>query len=78
MSLIIATGSNIGDRKENLTKALSYLQKYFNLISQSKIYKSAAVDYEDQPEFYNQLLEFSIPTELSKDQTMVKLLEIEK
>ena len=77
MSLIIATGTNQGDRKKNLEVAVTELCNHFSLIAQSRIYHSEAVDYEDQPDFYNQVLEFELPTKISPDIIMDTLLEIE-
>lgn len=77
MSLIIATGSNLGDSKNNLKIALEELKKNFDFISESRIYYSKAVDYTKQPDFFNQVLEFKLPS-LTPDDVMTKLLEIEK
>ena len=77
MSLIIATGSNIGASVETLKAACRELSRHFEFIAASKIYYSKAVEYENQPDFYNQVLEFSIP-EMNPDEVMNLLLEIEK
>jgi 2-amino-4-hydroxy-6-hydroxymethyldihydropteridine diphosphokinase len=77
MSLIIATGSNLLQPLENLILAKTILSSHFEFIAESRVYKSAAVDYEAQPDFFNQVLEFNIPT-LTPDQVMTLLLEIEK
>ncbi|MBF0297529.1 MAG: 2-amino-4-hydroxy-6-hydroxymethyldihydropteridine diphosphokinase [Oligoflexia bacterium] len=58
MTIIISTGSNLGDRIENLTRAREELEKIFILRALSRIYKSDPVDYLQQPFFYNQMLEF--------------------
>ena len=76
-SFFVATGSNLGDRALNLSLAKQNLEKYFKLIASSQIYESPAVDYLNQPDFYNQVLEFSLPNS-SADQTMTLLLKIEK
>lgn len=76
MSLFIATGSNIGDRKSHLELAKIYLAKKLIFIAESKIYESPAVDYFNQPDFYNQVLEYEIPHE-SPDSIMDFLLETE-
>lgn len=76
-SFFVATGTNMGDRRQNLEEAKSILQKEFHLIAESRIYESPAVDYLSQPDFYNQVLEFSIPS-ISAEKTMERLLEIEK
>lgn len=76
-SFFIATGTNMGDRRQNLEEAKTILQNEFHLIAESRIYESPAVDYLSQPDFYNQVLEFSIPS-ISAEKTMERLLEIEK
>ncbi|MBG60185.1 MAG: 2-amino-4-hydroxy-6-hydroxymethyldihydropteridine diphosphokinase [Halobacteriovoraceae bacterium] len=77
MSLIIATGSNIGDRFLNLDNAKSKISQTFDFIAESRIYSSPAVDYMDQPDFLNQVLEFKLP-EISPEKVMLILLEYEK
>ena len=75
--MFIATGSNLGARAQNLDLAKIQLNNYFKLIAESRIYESPAVDYHEQPDFYNQVLEFSLP-EISAEKTMNLLLEIER
>lgn len=76
MSLFIATGSNIGDRKSHLDLAKIHLSKKLIFIAESKIYESPAVDYLNQPDFYNQVLEYEIPSD-TPDSIMDFLLETE-
>jgi 2-amino-4-hydroxy-6-hydroxymethyldihydropteridine diphosphokinase len=76
MSLIIATGSNLKNKLENLNIAKDILQEKFEFIAQSEIFESEAVDFAAQPDFYNQVLEFKIPN-IDKDQVMKTLLDIE-
>ena len=76
MSLFIATGSNIGDRKANLNNAKILLDKKLLFIAESKIYESPAVDYLNQPDFYNQVLEYQLP-EAPPESIMKFLLETE-
>lgn len=76
MALIIATGSNIGDRVAHLNQARSILAQNWQLVASSQIYTSAAVDYEAQPEFMNQVLQFALPWESPKT-VMEKILAIE-
>lgn len=78
MSLIIVIGSNLNDRKKNLNTAKEFLSKEFRFISESRIYTSPAVEYLDQNDFLNQALEFIIPDYLTPDETMLRLLAIEK
>lgn len=77
MSLIIATGSNIGDSKVILDQAKDKLDQEFGLIAASRIYVSKAVEYENQPDFFNQVLELRLPA-LTPSQVMKRLLDIEK
>lgn len=77
MSIFIATGTNLGDRQKNLAIAREILSTHFVLIAESRIYESPAVDYESQPDFYNQVLEFQTPL-ATPEETMGILLEIEK
>ncbi len=76
MSLFIATGSNLGDRKANLKEAKLLLGKKFKFIAESRIYESPAVDYLNQPDFYNQVLEFELP-DMPADEAMDFLLQTE-
>lgn len=77
MSLFIATGTNLGDRKANLTEAKNLLNNHFEFIAESRIYESPAVDYENQPDFYNQVLEYKTPSHMQPIDCMKLLLKIE-
>ena len=76
MSLIIATGTNLGNKEKNLNDALESLKSEFSFIAKSKIYQSSAVGITDQPSFYNQMLEFDLPHN-DPQSVMLKILEIE-
>lgn len=77
MSLIVATGSNIGDSLSILQQAKNVLAQKYGLIAESQIYVSQAIEYENQPDFFNQVLELGVPA-LSPRQVMQELLQIEK
>lgn len=77
MSLIIATGSNIGDSLKTLKEAKNHLGSLYDLIAESRIYTSRAVEYENQPDFFNQVLEFKLPAS-DPETVMSQLLQIEK
>ncbi len=77
MSLILATGSNVGDSVFNLNKAKEYLLKKFKLISESRIYKSEPVEYLKQDDFFNQVLEFKIPDDIGPNSTFKYIKNIE-
>jgi 2-amino-4-hydroxy-6-hydroxymethyldihydropteridine diphosphokinase len=76
MSLFIATGTNIGDKKQNLIDAKNELMKYFEFIAESRIYTSKAIEYTQQDDFLNQVIEFKLP-KISPNEVMSILLEIE-
>ena len=76
-SFFIAMGTNLGDRLKNLDQAKMEMQLSFKLIAESRVYESPAIDYLNQPDFYNQVLEFQLPL-LSAENAMVLLLQIEK
>jgi len=76
MSLVIATGSNLNNPINNLQEVKKILSNYFHFLNASRVYKSGAVDYLDQPDFYNQVLEFSIPKQ-KPEAVMDFLLKIE-
>lgn len=77
MSLIVATGSNIGNKVHHLNNAKLALCEHFYLIKASDIFSSEAVDYLDQPDFFNQVLEFEIPSK-HPEAVIDLLLDIEK
>ena len=77
MSLIIATGSNLGDKEQYLRIAKNEISKEFKFIAESRVFVSEAIEYLNQPDFYNQMLEFELP-KLSPLETLHKLLAIEK
>ncbi len=77
MPLIIATGSNLADREEHLSWAKEALCNQFHFIAGSRLYQSSAVDYEAQPEFLNQVLQFALPWQTPQDVIRI-LLNIEQ
>jgi 2-amino-4-hydroxy-6-hydroxymethyldihydropteridine diphosphokinase len=76
MSLIISTGTNLGNRLKNLEDAKQQLSIRFELIEESRIYSSKAVDYLDQPDFLNQILAFKTPQSTPME-TIEIILELE-
>lgn len=77
MSLIIALGSNLGDRLHHLKLAKWILSSRFELVAASQIYSSKPVDYTGQPDFLNQVLEFKRPVNLTPEDILKTLMEIE-
>ena len=78
MSLIIALGSNIGEKVANLNRAIELLEKYFGpAVKVSSIYSSAPVGGVEQPDFLNMVIEFKEPG-YSPDEMLKKCLATEE
>jgi 2-amino-4-hydroxy-6-hydroxymethyldihydropteridine diphosphokinase len=77
MSLILATGSNLGDKKKHLQNALEKLKDEYKLIASSRVYESSAVGKTDQPSFFNQVLEFDLP-HTEPQETMLRIIRDRK
>ena len=70
-------GGNLGNRKENLSKAISLINEQCgSLTRSSSIYETEAWGNTDQPSFLNQALEIS--TSLTARQLMRRVLRIEE
>lgn len=70
------TGSNLGNRSENLAKAIQYIEQYIGkVVAKSKIYETEAWGVTDQPNFYNQALK--VATTLNPTKILEKVLWIE-
>ena len=70
-------GGNLGNRKENFSKAISYINEECGTLTRSSsIYETEAWGNTDQPSFLNQVL--TIETPLNAKQLMRKILKIEK
>jgi 2-amino-4-hydroxy-6-hydroxymethyldihydropteridine diphosphokinase len=67
MFLILALGSNIGDRVRNLKIAKKLLSEQFEYIAESILYETPPVDYLFQDYFINQLVEFKIEVEVENE-----------
>jgi deoxyguanosine kinase len=57
MTAAICLGSNLGDRKKNLSSAIEILMKKgYEIINESSIYKTAPVGYLSDNDFLNQVV----------------------
>jgi dihydroneopterin aldolase/2-amino-4-hydroxy-6-hydroxymethyldihydropteridine diphosphokinase len=74
----IAIGSNLGDKNDNLLKAIDLLKKpdVCKVVKVSNFYDTKPVGFLDQEDFLNGALE--LKTLLTPEELMDKLLEIEK
>lgn len=75
--IYLISGSNLGDKLTMLAAAKKLVSQKAGLVLRtSHIYKTAAWGIEDQPEFYNQVLE--IDTKLNPVELLKTLLDIER
>lgn len=75
--LYLLLGSNMGNSKAQLYKAIANIEKLIGTVSRrSSLYATAAWGNTDQPDFLNQVI--IVETELNAIQTMDTILQIEK
>lgn len=75
--LVLSTGSNLGDRRNNLEAAAGLLKERIGkLIRSSTIFESPAWGYESRNKYYNQCL--IIETDLGPDDCLGLMLGIEQ
>ena len=75
-NVFIALGSNLGDRRENLSGALLYLEKILQIKDRSSVYETPPWGVTDQPMFLNQVIRGS--TELTPQELLKSLKGIEE
>jgi 2-amino-4-hydroxy-6-hydroxymethyldihydropteridine diphosphokinase len=75
--IYIALGTNLGDRAQNLRKAVQMMPPQVNIVDKSPVYQTPPWGYEDQPKFLNQVI-FAYTTLPPKDLlTYLKNIEIQ-
>ena len=58
MNYFLSLGSNLGDRKRNLRRAIALLEESgAKILARSSLYQTQPVGYDDQPWFINQVIE---------------------
>ena len=74
-SIYLSLGSNIGDRTDNLTKAIVKLSKKMKIVKSSSIYETEPLLFENQNSFLNMILE--VDYKGSPDQLLesIKIIE---
>ena len=76
-SAFLLTGSNLGERVDNLARARELIKLNIGkIVAASSLYETAAWGITEQPPFLNQALE--IETSLNARQLMRKILKTEK
>jgi 2-amino-4-hydroxy-6-hydroxymethyldihydropteridine diphosphokinase len=71
----LSLGSNLGNRLNNLRKAISLLPPGVNIVQQSSIYETEPWGYTDQPAFLNQILKAETDLEPSDLLALLKSIE---
>ncbi|MBS3128746.1 2-amino-4-hydroxy-6-hydroxymethyldihydropteridine diphosphokinase [Candidatus Woesearchaeota archaeon] len=74
--VFLGLGSNLGDRKAYLEKAMSCLKEKTKIVACSSLYKTEPVGYGNQNDFYNRVIE--IETRLQPKKLLTFLQKIEK
>ena len=74
-TVYLGLGSNLGDRKQNLARALELLSQHLKIEQVSSIYETEPVGYEQQPLFLNAVCRIS--TELDPEKLLRLAKEIE-
>ena len=74
--VFLAIGSNVGDSRQNIQKAVGLLREKVHEIKRAPIYTSKAVGYTDQPDFLNTVV--AGETELEPKELLKFIKDIEK
>lgn len=75
--VFLGLGTNIGDRKENLQKALNEIEELgIKILKQSSIYETEPIGVTGQQWFYNMVIECK--TDLLPEQLLKKAKQIEE
>jgi GTP cyclohydrolase IV len=72
----LSLGANVGDRLENLKKALEKLKDFGTIEKTSNVYETEPVGYLDQPQFLNMACVLS--AELSPEELLRRLKKLEE
>lgn len=76
INVFLLLGSNLGDRKGYLVKAINLIDTELGIVSQkSSIYETEAWGKTDEPNYLNQVVQ--VNAELSARQVLEKVLQIE-
>jgi 2-amino-4-hydroxy-6-hydroxymethyldihydropteridine diphosphokinase len=76
MQYYLSLGSNLGNRRANLVRALAALKKArVKVLRSSSLYLAEPVGYAAQPWFYNQVVEVSTALEPAELLALIKTVE---
>ncbi len=76
-NVFLIIGSNLGNKAENLKQSIRLIEQSAGIVKKfSAVYETEPWGVEQQPAYYNQVLE--IITEYNAEELMTRLLNIEK
>ena len=56
-NVYLGLGTNLGDRKQNISKAIEAISLKMSISKQSSLYETTAWGYTNQPDFLNQVIQ---------------------
>ena len=74
-SIFLSLGSNIGDKENNLIRALKFISKFSHILKISSLYKTEPLLYKEQDDFFNIVIE--IDYQESARNLLLEIKEIE-
>ncbi len=74
--VLILLGTNLGDKRENLVKAVHCIGQFGEIVRKSALYESPAWGYESIASYLNQVL--LLHTEIEPEMLMQELLKVEE
>jgi 2-amino-4-hydroxy-6-hydroxymethyldihydropteridine diphosphokinase len=76
MEIYIGIGTNLGNREENIVRAIEEMGKFCKILKKSQIYETTPVGFLDQDDFLNLVVQ--IETSLEPQNLLKELKKIEK
>ncbi len=73
--LYLSTGSNLGNREQNLASALAALSDLLTVMAVSSLYETEPWGYADQPAFLNQVIAGTTPLDPPAIHALIKHIE---
>ena len=73
--LYLSTGSNLGNREQNLASALAALSDFLTVTAVSSVYETEPWGYADQPAFLNQVIAGTTPLDPPSFHALIHRIE---